>query len=155
MWFEDLRTIPKLYTLAENVVAVDKKWYLYLMRNGSITHNKNTARNLEIIDAVNEILNFYKDTGNFEKYSSQLEYMAYYNQYLTSCTRVNLSDWKSEVQAKLVKDFCDKFPDYKENPYCKTMPAKYKLLDKFISRQQWLNLHIVMRLNDFTKKKNI
>lgn len=155
VWFEDLRTIPKLYPFAKSIKYADKQWYLYLMRSGSITNSKNTQRNLEIIDSVNEVLDFYRKSGSYEKYVSQLEYMAFYNQFLTSCTRVNLVQWNSPVQETLIEDFISKFPNYKNNHYVQTMPLKYKLLEQFISRKQWFFVHSVMKLNSILKNKKV
>jgi len=153
VWFEDLGTIPKLYPHAKNIVSVDKKWYLYLMRTGSITNSKNTLRNLEMIGIVDEILEHYRKAGSYEKYAPELEYMAFYNQYLTSCTRVNLAQWNSPVQAQLIENYCSKFPDYKENKYFSQMPRKYKLLERFLSKHNWLMVHLIMKANSLLKNK--
>lgn len=153
IWFEDLGTIPKLYPHAANIVSVDKKWYHYLMRTGSITNSKNTLRNLEMIDIVDKILEYYRISGNYQKYASELEYMAFYNQYLTSCTRVNLAQWNSPVQTQLIENYCSKFPNYRENKYFSQMPRKYKLLEKFLSKHSWLIVHLIMKANSLLKNK--
>jgi len=155
VWFEDLRTIPKLYPSANKIKYIDKKWYLYLMRSGSITNSKNTQKNLEIIDAVDEILNFYKGSGDYDKFRDELEYMAFYNQFLTSCTRVCLAEWNSPVLERLRDDFINKFPNYSRNPYVRSMPKKYKLLDKFIRYKMWLPLYFTMKANSLAKNKKV
>ena len=155
VWFEDLRTIPKLYPAADKIKYIDKKWYLYLMRSGSITNSKNTQKNIEIIDAVDEILNFYKCSGTYDEYRDQLEYMAFYNQFLTSCTRVCLAEWNSPVLERLRDDFINKFPNYSNNPYVRSMPKKYKLLDTFIRYKMWLPLYFTMKANNLAKNKKV
>ena len=155
VWFEDLRTIPKLYIYARKIEYKPLKWYLYLMRSGSITNSKNTQKNLEIIDAVDEILNYYREQGCFENYAVQLEYMAFYNQFLTSSVRVNLAKWNSPVPKQLAKNFVEKFPNYKNNTYIQCMPPKYKLLEKFISNNNWLLMHLMMKANNLLKNKKL
>ena len=155
VWFEDLHTIPKLYIYARKIVYKPLKWYLYLMRSGSITNSKNTQRNLEIIDAVDEILNYYCKNGRFEEYFAQLEYMAFYNQFLTSSVRVNLVKWNSPVLTQLSENFVEKFPDYKNNSYLKSVPAKYKLLENFIRNKHWLLMHLMMKANNLIKNKKV
>ena len=155
LWFEDLYTIPKLYPIAQKIKYIDKKWYLYLMRSGSITNSKNPQRNIEMIQVVDEILSFYNRIGKYDQFYKQLEYMAFYNQFLTSCTRVNLANPNSPVQNSLVEDFIKKFPTYRENPYVNSMPSKYKLLEKFISKKMWLPVHLIMKLNNIIKNKKI
>jgi len=153
VWYEDMYVTPWLYIKCQKIYSVHKSWHNYLMRAGSITNNKNTSRNLEIIDAVNAMLNAYKSEGLYEKYKKQLEYSAFYNQVLTSITRVNLADWKSDVQDKLMEDYLGKFPDYLENPYLNEMPPKYKLIHFLIRKKLRLPLHLMMRLNDKVKGK--
>ena len=153
VWYEDMYVTPKLYTLAGKMYSVHKCWHNYLQRAGSITNNKNTARNLEIIPAVNAMLNAFRDAGLFEKYRSQLEYSAFYNQVLTTTTRVNLADPHSEVQNQVYDDFLKKFPGYLSNPYLAKMPGKYKLIHFMIRRRLRRPLHWLMKLNNRVRGK--
>ena len=154
MWFEDLATSPRLYTHAEKIIAIHKPWYNYLQRPGSITNSRNISRNLEIIQAVDITLDYYKARGLYEKYRPELEYMAFYHQLLTSSTRVNLIDRHSEIQDELLLNFREKFPRYRENPYIQAIPRKYKLLLFLIERRQHLALNLVMRFNNAARGKN-
>ena len=134
--------------------SVHKPWYRYLQRSGSITNSQSVPRNLEIITAVDTVLDYYKAQGLYERYRPQLCYMAFYNQLLTGSIRVNLADRKSPVQDQLLEDFRAKFPDYRENPYVRALPGKYRLLLYLIERRRRLALHLVMRLNNLLKRKN-
>ena len=153
VWYEDMYVTPLLYTKADKMFSVHRPWHNYLQRNGSITNNKNTQRNLEIIPAVNAMLEAYRAAGLYEKYHTQLEYAAFYNQVLTSCTRVNLANWHSDVQDALYADFLSKFPAYQENRYIKDMSAKYKLIHFLIRHRLRACLHIVMSANNIIKGK--
>lgn len=153
LWFEDLYTVPKLYPLAGAIRAVRRPWYNYLIRGGSIMRARNTERNLEIIRAVDQVLDHYRRIGLYERYTPQLEFMAFYHELLTSSTRVNLIDARSPVQDELLRDFLGKFPRFEENPYVRSMPAKHKLLLRLILRRRRLTLHALMRLNDRLKGK--
>lgn len=153
VWFEDMYVTPKLYTAANKMLSVHRPWHNYLQRSGSITNSKNAERNMEIIPAVNSMLEAFRDAGLFEKYHAQLEYAALYNQVITSIPRVNLIDRTSEVQIKLFEDFKNKFPDYGNNPYVKTMSRKYKLILSLIEKKMFLLLHIVMTANNKIKGK--
>lgn len=153
VWFEDMYVTPHLYAKAGKLLAIHKPWYNYLQRAGSITNSKNTQRNLEIIPAVDAMLNAYRTEGLFDKYRTQLEYSAFYNQVLTSTTRVNLADWRSDVQDALYEDYLNKFPDYLKNPYVQGMSKKYKLIHFLIRHKLRLCLHTVMNLNNKIKGK--
>lgn len=153
LWYEDLCTSARLYLYAGKIISVHRPWYIYLMRPGSITNSSNLPRNLEIITAVNTVLDYYKQQEQYEQYQPQLEYMALYHQLLTSTTRVNLIDRKSAIQDKLLEDYTAKFPNFQDNPYVRGMCLKYKLLLFLICHKQRFALNGVMRLNNFIKGK--
>lgn len=153
LWFEDLYTVPKLYIRSGRIRHVNKVWYEYLIRQGSITNSKNIGRNAEIITAVDEVIAYYKAQGCYEQYSAELEYMALYHQLITSTTRVNLIDRKSDLQDKLLEDYTAKFPNYRGNPYVQKMPFKLKLLLFLIERRLRLAVNLIMRLNNLVKGK--
>lgn len=151
-WYEDVSSVPKLYALAGMMYYQPKTWYKYLLRTGSIMNNRNIARNLEIISAVDSTLSFYREHGLFEKYHSQLEYMAFYNELVTASVRINLADRNSSYQDDLLDWFRENFPDYRDNPYVKNMPAKYRLLDYLISHRMHRVLNLVMAANEKVKR---
>lgn len=153
VWYEDMYVTFKLYTKAKKFRSVRKPWHNYLQRVGSITNNANTQRNLEIIPAVNSMLDAFKAAGLYEKYEKQLEYSALYNQVITSIPRVNLADRKSAVQTKLFEDYVCKFPHYRDNRYTQTMSGKYKLILFLIERKCFFLLNAIMRSNNYIKGK--
>ena len=145
VWFEDLRTIPKLYKDA-GMRYVPRGWYMYLQQSGSITHT-NPERNLEIIDACEEIISY------FGEITPEIEYMCLYNEVITSIDRVNLIDRKSEVQDKLLDWYLEKFPNYAENPYFKAMPVKLKAIFSLIITRNWRMLNSLLKANNLIKGK--
>ena len=153
VWYEDLRTVPKLYPLAGSMRYFPRAWYRYLIRPGSITNNANTARNLEIIDAAEEILRWYQQAGLYERYENELCYMAFYNAFLTASVRVNAADPKSGVQEKLLQWFPAAFPNWQENPYIQGMSRKHRLLTRLLMRRMRCSVHVIMKLNDLAKRK--
>ena len=151
VWFEDYRTNPKLYPFCKSIRYIGKVWYNYRQQGESITHGKNTERNLEVIDAAEDIVGFYEKAGLFEQYKQELEYSVFYNVLLTSTDRVNLIDPKSDVQEKLLDYVRKRFPDYEKNKYVMGMSKKYKLLHLLIKNTQYMALHAVLKANE--KKK--
>ena len=153
VWFEDLRTVPKLYPLAGHIRNLAKPWYRYLIRQGSIIRSGNAERNLDMITAVDTALTDFQQQGQYEAYRLQLEYMCVYHELLTSGTRVNGIDPQSPVQDRLLEDFLRRFPDYRKNPYVQKMSLKYKFLIRLITGKHRKTLYAVMRLNDLVKGK--
>lgn len=155
VWFEDLRTVPKLYAYTDNTVYIPKALHRYVQRPDSVTNTSKVRRNLEIILAVDELLDFYKSLGMYGQLKDVLEYLAFHSQFLTSSVRANMADWKSPVQAELARDFLEKFPGYKSNPYVRGMSAQHKLLSFLLMHRMYLSVHILMKLNNKLKNKRI
>ena len=152
VWFEDLRTVLKLYYYAERIDYIPRAWYRYLIRPGSITNTKNAVRNLEIIDAVDDLIGFYRLKGCYEQYRSELEYLAFHSQFLTSSVRANLADRKSPVQEELMQDFLRKYPDFRENSYVRRSSRGHRLLTFLLLHRMRLSVHAIMKLNNLVKR---
>lgn len=155
VWFEDLRTVQKLYAFTDRVFYVPKALHRYVQRPGSVTNTQKVGRNLEIIPAVDELIDFYKAQGRYEELKDVLEYLAFHCIFLTSSVRANLADWKSPVQEELMQDFLRKFPDYRKNPYVQAMSRQHKLLDRLLRRRMRLCVHVLMKLNNWLKNKKL
>ena len=155
VWFEDLRTIPKLYAFTDRIQYIPRALHRYVQRPGSVTNTQKVRRNLEIIPAVEELIDFYKAQGRYEQLRDVLEYLAFHCVFLTSSVRANLADWKSPVQEELMQDFLRKFPDYRQNPYVQGMSRQHKLLDYLLRRRMRGSVHLLMTLNDRLKDKKI
>ena len=150
-WFEDLATIPRLYLRAGTIRSLEKPWYRYLRRPGSITNNAGIERNREMLTAIRTVCDDYEAQGVSGKYRDELEAMAAYHELLTSSTRVNLLDPRSPVQDALLEDFMARFPHWRENPYLRRWPKKHRLLVKLIVHRQRLLLHGLLKLNEWKK----
>jgi hypothetical protein len=151
LWFEDLATSPKLYLHAGRIQPAHKAWYCYLQRRGSIMNSTAAERNAEMITVADSVLDYYRERGKWTQYRQQLEYAFFYDEFLTSVTRVNLIDPKSRIQRLLRDDYLKRFPDYRENPYFLQAPRKYRLLERLIRSGQWWAVHLLMTGNNIMK----
>lgn len=146
VWYEDLRTMPKLYLCTDRIWATGKVWYCYLTRPGSITKSANLERNLEIIDATDDLTAYYRASGQFETYREQLEYVVFYNAFLTASMRVCTADPTSPVLPKLRSAFLARFPGYTKNRYVRAMPFKHRLLTALLMRGHYRSAAGLMKL---------
>lgn len=153
VWYEDVYVTPLLYPRAGKMRAINRPWYNYLQRAGSITKDTNTSRQLEIIPAIDAMLEGYRKAGLFEKYHDELEYFAFFHQVITSSTRICLANPKSPELYTLYEDFISKFPEYRRNPYMKTLSKKYKLLHFFVRHRMYNVYYLIMRANNILKGK--
>lgn len=80
-WYEDLRLISKIYTECSCVVYADcHPLYYYVRRDDSIMHSGNIEKTKENrIQAVKEILDFYKEKGLYDEYREELEWIVVYH----------------------------------------------------------------------------
>lgn len=153
VWFEDLRTIPKLYLFTDRIIYIPQPWHRYLQRPTSVTHTVNVERNLEIIPAVDELTEFYRRHERYDELRDVLEYLAFHSQFLTSSVRANLQLWNTPVQDELIGNFLGKHPDFRQNPYVRRMSRSHKLLTYLLLRRRYMAVHILMKLNDTIKRK--
>lgn len=148
LWFEDLATVPLLYLKSEKIRYESKAWYLYLQRQGSITNSSAIYRNREMMTVLDRVFSYYRENGAFDEYCMYLEYLAFYHEFLTAIVRVNKTDPGSDLQILLRDHFLSTFPDCRQNPFIRKLPAKYRLLKRLIENNRWTLLHTIMSANN-------
>lgn len=145
-WYEDLRTIPKLYTVAKGIVFTNQCLYRYLQRQGSIMQNSNVKRNSEIIDAFDDILSFYQDRQMYSLYEEELTYLAILHIFIAASVRV----LKIELSKVLLDDFRAymdiHFPDFNHNVYLPTLEIKKKIVFNLLYRRKYLLVQLIFRM---------
>ena len=72
VWYEDFDFSIKAICSAKKIGYVNEPLYDYLLREGSTMNNSNVIRNLEILDAFNEIVKDKK----YKKYYDIIEFLA-------------------------------------------------------------------------------
>ena len=117
VWYEDIRTTTKLLPLADGIRVLPNHLYDYLSRPGSIMSNRNLERNREILDAMDDILDWYHRENLFETYHDELCAMTVENVLLAASVRVARVDTKSGLLAEFADYTAKAFPDWKQNPY--------------------------------------
>lgn len=151
-WFEDLRTTSKIYTVAKNIVYIQKPFYYYLQRKTSIMHSIQCDKYLQILDAIDDIILYYKEEGIYENYEKAIEYLAVYSSFFFVGIKINKIDWRSPVQSKLMLYMRKTFPEYKKNPYAKNLRVKTKLIKYFFENEHYRILRTCFEISGFLKK---
>ena len=154
-WFEDLRTMPKLYLLTDKIISVHKPWYLYLQREGSITKSYVSPRNLEIIEAVNDLSDHYRRAGAYTSYEKELDFIAFYNIFLVTSMRFCLADPESPCLEELRRAYKEHHPDIRQNPYYKEMSPKHKLLTALLEGQHYRLAGQLMNMKNTLRRKKV
>lgn len=148
VWYEDVRTTVKLYALAEKIFTIPNYLYIYFQRSDSIMHSTNLNRNSEIMDAMDDVLDWYKAEGLFDQYKSVLCALVIENVYLYASVRV----LKCDVAHPLLEQFhayTEKhFPDYRTNPHLARLPFARKLAYTLLEKKMFKLLRMLFDLKD-------
>ena len=146
VWYEDIRTTAKLLPLARGIVVLPDHLYAYLERPGSIMNNAKLARNQEILDALDDILSWYRERDLASAYASELEALTVNHVLLAASVRVARADPKHPLLAAF-REYTDRnYPDWPANPYLKQLPKLKALALRLIRGRHFRLLSLLFRL---------
>lgn len=129
VWYEDMRLTHKLYLQANQITYVDDSLFFYVQRAGSIMNNGNFLRNLEIVDAFEDLLGYFREQGAYETYRNELEYMVIDHIAVASISRVAMATGKGRGRViKKMRAYLKTFEGLYRNPYVKNMPRNRKIV---------------------------
>lgn len=136
VWYEDLRTTPKCLCHAESVVILPDPLYYYLLRDGSIMRNPNYRRNLEILDALEDVRTYLDQAGKLDACQTHLCYLAV-DSVLMAAQRVLMTDPKAEILPEFLRYVQTTYPDYRSNPLLPQLGRKKRLVLKLLEGQHY------------------
>lgn len=151
VWYEDIRTTLKLFTQAERITGVDYLGYAYLQRAGSIMNSGNLQRNTEIIDAFEDLLDWFGEQNLMKDYERELCWLCAYHVYFTASVRVLRAEKADKALAReLLKKFQtyteEHFPNYKNSPYLARLSKSQKLLWALLNKKQYGLIKLLFKL---------
>lgn len=146
VWYEDIRTTPKLMVHAKRMVFIDDVGYNYLQRQGSIMKSGNIARNQEILDAFDDLLGYFQKEGLFEKYQSQLEHLAVAHILLIGSVRVLRMDHKSQLLPRFAQYVRERFPAYRKNKYVCRLTRNQRMALVLVDRKLYGIVAMLFRI---------
>jgi len=147
-WHEDIRVTSKIYTVIKSVIYIHETLYYYVQRKGSITHNTNVERNKEILDAFDDIIDYYKSNGLFEKYYNELEYLAILNIYTSASTRVATVDASNHLLSLFKSFLLEYFPNYRQSVYIQDLNIRHNVLFLLIERGHYRAVRLLSLLRN-------
>ena len=137
VWYEDMRLIPKLYLHAKKITYIDTPVYFYVQRSGSIMNNSDCARNLQIVDALEDMLGYYRAQGAYDKYRNELEFLVIEHIATAGLGRVALGKGRIRKEtARKMQEYLASFRDLYSNPYLKTQSTNRKIV-LWCNRRGW------------------
>ena len=98
-------------------------------------NNKNYRRNLEVIEAFEDLLGWFREQGAYETYKDALEFLVIEHVAVSGIARVAMGKGKerNEVIAKL-QEYLASFENLYDNPYLKSQARNRKIV-------LWCNRH--------------
>jgi len=122
--YEDVEFFYKLLPYIKKFSFVKEPLIYYVQRNNSIVNTQN-ARTKEILEVLDNVINYYKEKNIFEEYYNEIEYN--YARYLLCSSFLRMIKIKDKkIRNELLSDSWNKlnenFPKWKKNVYIK----KYK-----------------------------
>ena len=149
VWYEDLAFTLKAIMNSNTFAFIDEPLYDYLIREGSTMNNSNVQRNLEILDAFNDILSYIQHNKK-EEYFNKVEFLAIDHIYISAIVRVLKADSdkniKKETIEKLINYMNKNFPNYKSNKYINTLSKNRKIIYKLINIKMYGLINLIFKV---------
>lgn len=130
---EDVEFLYKVYSRVKKMDGIKKPYYNYVQRPGSLTYVYD-AKIYHIIDAMDNIIKYYKDNAIYDKYRDELEYTYIRYCYATFVKRLSKAKDKKKFNEGIkytMKKVKENFPDYRDNKYLKSKGKKMIYLRNF------------------------
>ncbi len=145
LWYEDIDFTTKLILSTDKISFINEPLYNYLVRSGSTMNNKNYKRNLELLNAFDEMIKYFKSKKTYKKNYDELEFIAFYHIYVMGIGRIISIDApmkdKKEIIDAYKKYMNDHFKTFRKNKYIKYMSRNRKIVYRLID----LNLYSVIK----------
>ena len=149
VWYEDLAFTLKAIMNSKTFAFIDEPLYDYLIREGSTMNNSNVQRNLEILDAFNDILSYIQHNKK-EEYFSKIEFLAIDHIYISAIVRVLKAEADDKVKRETINKLIDymnkKFPNYKNNKYINTLSKNRKIIYKLINIKMYGLINLIFKV---------
>lgn len=157
-WYEDLRTIPKLYPSAARIYCMRGYYpYYYFEREHSIMQNGNAEKTMrERIVAVNDLMDFYKNAGLYSRFMQELNWMYIFHGYFLLCREImNLPGNVIPILRNLRKNLLTVLSDrsIQENRYLPTLSKREKFIFTLLYQEQYGLLKLFVKVNQRLKGK--
>ena len=151
VWYEDLILCTKMMSQARTAVHTTRPLYHYYLRPGSTMRNKNTARNREIIDAMENIRTYFEENDLTAMFRDELCCLAIDNVYSAASLRLIRINPPDPLIKELRQYMHHTFPDYRKNPYIPCLSFQYRLTFRLLEWRMVALISLLTKLKDSKK----
>lgn len=119
---EDVEFLYMVYSKVKKIGVIKEPLHNYLQREGSLTYVYD-KKLYQLIDAMDDILDYYRKNKIFNEYREELEYT--YVRYLFATFIKRIAKTRNKLEFNKAVDFVinkvnKEFPNYKKNKYLKS-----------------------------------
>lgn len=146
--YEDIAEVPAFCLYAKNISFIDDYLYYYLVREGSIMHNKKYSDKLnDIFDSIDHLTNIFINKNAFDEYKDELEYL--YIKHLLHAASLRFLPYEEGLLSinRVCEIMKEKFPNWSKNKYYKKMGFKYKIVCNLIYKRKFNLLKKILKVN--------
>lgn len=147
-WYEDIRTSGKLFAQASGIVAIHKPLYCYFVRDNSITRSKNVEKNMEIVEAMEDLLGYFQANGLFDRYRDELCQLVIDHVLIAATVRIAKLDPRSPLLGQLRSYAVGRFPNFRRCPYMRRLPPAKRLALGLSELRLYRVLNLLFLLKD-------
>lgn len=145
VWYEDIRVVTKINTVAKSALRLPGAYYHYLQRDGSSMNNKNLHRNREIIYAFDDMRQWFHSHKLEPLYGRELSHLALEHLYVTATVRVLQIDRRSELIEEFRSYMQTHFPDYAQSPYLPLLGKNRVLIFRLLQKKRYRSVLFLMK----------
>ena len=146
MWYEDLVGACIFLSNARKIEVLAEPLYYYMQRSTSVMHSRADEKNLEIMKAMELIIEYFKKKGVYEQYYSVLESLGIYHVLIAAAGRCVRADKNSKMAKQMMEYMNERFPQWPENEYMQTI-SKANKLKLWLLQKGWFGiLHLLYKV---------
>lgn len=150
VWYEDLRTVPKLIPYIKKAVRLDSEpLYYYLQRTGSIMHTPDPDRVVaERSDAAEDVTRYFESRGLWGEYAQVCGFIWIYHAFLLPCMEMNRVSGNYKKYLDVLKDRMEKVvSDPLENRYLIYLRKNEKTVLKLALKRHYFIIRCLTAIN--------
>ena len=109
---------------AKSIAYVEKPFYMYLIRPGSVTTTKDSTKYQKRLSTFRKLMLFTKENGTYNEFKDEMDFIYIKKGYLASVFNYvsNSLEPKKETIQEIYKELLVEVPDYAQNPFYRKQP---------------------------------
>lgn len=145
-YYEDIASTPALAALTDKIGYINKPYYHYLIREGSIMNQtKMNPKMLHIFDSMQNLSNKMKELKKYDYFKSEMEMLYIMNLLHGASLRFMKFPDTQDYLDKIVKVLDDEFKDWKKNIYFKKMDFKFKVMCDLLYKKRYSLIKLITK----------